>query len=148
MSTEATVRASRSHIQLYAFDDQSPVRWRVLSGNNRELGRGSGEFADRESCVLGIKHLQNVITQLDVGIRRAPTGATWVWELSLGGVSVANSGHSYDRLIRCRQSFAHFVAQLIVCEVRGGLMLTHSRRRGAPVMPLRHHLRPRGQRRQ
>ena len=124
--TTAT-QTGRAHIQLYALSEGAPIRWRLLGGNNRELGRGTGEFADRESCVLGIKHLKNVIDDLEVSLQRNDAGS-WGWLLCLGGVPVAASGHRYDRQIRCKQGVVQFIAAFRACEVGGGLMLTHSRR--------------------
>ena len=131
-SDQVGARPGRSHIQLFAKDEFAPVRWRLLSGNNRELGRGTGEFSDSESCRLGIKHLQNIAADLEHGVHRSGS-CNWTWALSLGGVLVASSGHRYDRLIRCRQGLAHFVVQFETCEVGPGLMVAASRRWGAPA---------------
>jgi hypothetical protein len=117
----------RAHIQLFASDESAPVRWRLLSGNNRELGRGIGEYEDSESCRLGIKHLQAVAKDLEHSVQRC-SSSTWTWGLALGGVQVASSGHQYDRLIRCRQGLVHFVAQFATCEIGPVLMVTASRR--------------------
>ena len=141
MTTPVVLPASRAHIQLFAQSEGSPVRWRVLSGNNRELGRGSGEFPDQESCVLGIKHLQAVVADLDPSVVRDSTSA-WRWTLSLGGVSVANSGHSYDRLIRCRLALTYFVTHLGTSQVTGALMLTQSRRWTTPTARIRTSAQP------
>lgn len=120
-------QTGRAHIQLYASSDGAPIRWRLLGGNNRELGRGAGEFGDRESCVLGIKHLKNVVDDLVVSLQRNDEGS-WGWLLCLGGVPVAASGNRYDRQIRCKQGVAQFIAAFRICEVGSGLMLTQSRR--------------------
>lgn len=116
---------------MYASDASAPIQWRLLGGNNRELGRGTGTFVDEESCLLGIRHLKNVISDLEVSLRRNETGA-WGWLLCLGGVSVATSGCRYDRQIRCRQGQVQFVDALETCAVGSGLMLTHTRRWTAP----------------
>jgi hypothetical protein len=103
------------------------VRWRLLSGNNRELGRGLAQFEDLESCRLGIKELQSLTAELEPSVQRSGS-STWTWLLSHGGQPVATAGHRYDRLIRCRQGLTHFVVQLATCEIGAGLMLTQSRR--------------------
>lgn len=126
-SSSASVRLARAHIQMYASSAASPIQWRLLGGNNRELGRGTGQFIDQEGCVLGIKHLQNVIADLEVSLRRDEAGA-WGWLLCLGGVSVAASGFRYDRQIRCRQGQLQFVEALENCEISPNLTLTHARR--------------------
>lgn len=125
--SEISTQLGRSHIQLYASDAAAPIKWRLLGGNNRELGRGTGEFGDRESCLLGIKHLKHVVCDLENILRRNDAGA-WGWLLCLGGVSVATSGYRYDRQIRCRQGLSQFTSALALCEIGPGIMLTHSRR--------------------
>jgi len=125
--TDTGTRGGQPHIQLFAQDESAPVRWRLLSGNNRELGRGTDEFEDRESCCLTIKQLQIATAALEHTVQRT-SSSTWVWLVALEGQVVAASGHRYDRLIRCRQGLMHFVAQLASCEIGTGLMLTQSRR--------------------
>lgn len=123
--------AGGPHIQLFATDSSAPVRWRLLSGNHRELGRGAGEYEDLESCRLGIKHLQAVATDLERTVLRS-SPSNWTWTLGLAGVQVAASGHHYDRLIRCRQGLAHFVTQFATSEIGDTLMLSAARRWAAP----------------
>ena len=119
----------RAHIQLYASDGNSPIRWRLLGGNNRELGRGSGEFVDVASCRASIDHLKAVLAELEQNVqRRGPNH--WSWSLSLAGVRVATSSAQYPRLIRCRQALTQFIDQFGVCMVGTGVMLSHSRRWG------------------
>src|SRR3954470_3472108 len=97
--TDTTMRGGQPHIQLFAQDESSPVRWRLLSGNNRELGRGTEEFPDRESCCLSIKQLQAVRAELERTVQRT-SSSSWIWLVALQGEVVAASGHRYDRLIR------------------------------------------------
>lgn len=122
-----TARLDRSYIQLFASSATAPIQWRLLGGNNRELGRGMGQFVDRESCVLGIEHLKTVVGSLEASLRRDEAGA-WGWLLCLGGVPVARSGYRYDRQIRCSQGQSQFVRALGHCEISQTLTLTDSRR--------------------
>lgn len=121
------IRVAHSHVQLFAQDESAPVRWRLLGGNNRELGRGAVMYEDRESCCMGVKHLQSIAAELDQSVQRTGS-STWVWQLSLEGALIASSGHRYDRLIRCRQGLTHFVAEFATCEIGPGLMLSQARR--------------------
>ena len=120
----------QAHIQLFAADERSPIRWRLLSGNNRELGRGIDEHDDRESCSLNIKHLQACADDLEPAVQRM-SASTWAWRLLLDGAEVAASCRRYDRLIRCRQGLAHFVDELGDCSISSTVTFTSSRRWGA-----------------
>jgi hypothetical protein len=120
-------RTGQAHIQMFALDASAPVRWRLLSGINRELGRGVAGYDSLESCRLGIKHLQSVTSELEPAVQRHGS-STWVWMLSYEGEQVATSGHRYDRLIRCQQGLTHFIAQLAECEIGPVLMVTQARR--------------------
>jgi hypothetical protein len=115
------------HVQLFSTTPDAPVRWRLLSGNNRETGRGVESYADAESCRVGIKDLQATLDELDASVRR--TGANqWVWQLLLDGQAVAVSGRSFDRLIRCEQGLAHFLEHIRDAEIGATLMVSSARR--------------------
>jgi len=123
-STKATAGA---HLQLFAQTGDAPVRWRLLGGNHRELGRSVHGHRDIESCRLSIKHLQDQADQLVARVRRNEQ-QRWVWELAAGKEPVVVCGHPFDRMIRCEQSVEMFVVSFVDAEVRGELMLTDSRR--------------------
>jgi hypothetical protein len=120
-------RAGRPHIQLFARDEMSPVRWRLLGGNNRELGRGQDEFHDAVAARRELLRLQAIAPTLEHSVHRSAS-STWSWVLTRAGVIVATSGFRYDRLIRCRQGLAQFVDVLAACEVGTNVMYTQSRR--------------------
>lgn len=120
-------RSGQPHIQLFARDELSPVRWRLLGGNNRELGRGLEEFRDAALARREVQRLQAITATLEHSVHRSPT-STWSWVLTRAGVIVATSGFRYDRLIRCRQGLAQFVEVLAGCEVGPTVMYTQSRR--------------------
>lgn len=126
-SAEAGPKAGLTHIQLFADTEGAPVRWRLLGGNNRELGRGIEQFQDLDSCRRGIDNLRLVLGELESTVQRSGP-STWMWRLVRGGEVVATSAHRYDRLIRCRLGLAHFMTHLATCEVGPGLMLTQARR--------------------
>jgi hypothetical protein len=114
-------------VQLFAETEQAAVRWRLLSGNNRELGRSLGSYPDAEACRLVIKELQAGASHTLPAIRRVGSHA-WSWQLMRGQEVVAEASHSYDRRIRCEQAMLHFAAQLGDAVIRSEIMLTHSRR--------------------
>jgi hypothetical protein len=60
--------------QLYALGRDGSVNWRLLGGNNRDLGRGVDPYPDAESCRLGIK---NLLARLDRAETFPPTRPRW-----------------------------------------------------------------------
>lgn len=119
-------------MQLFAQTSDGPVRWRLLSGNNRELGRGLGLFSDPEECRVAVKELQCEIGSLRSRVRPAPPNQ-WIWELRRAGVPVAAAGHPFDRLVRCERGLAQFVERITDAPVAATVMISDARRwvRGA-----------------
>ncbi|HEV3173769.1 MAG TPA: hypothetical protein VGZ32_25690 [Actinocrinis sp.] len=87
-----------------------PVCWRLLGANNRELGRGPGQFSDLEGCQAAVRDLVARIAGATPGITSdsGHTGA-WSWRLDLGGRAVAVSCRTYLRHRECTYSLAHFI---------------------------------------
>jgi hypothetical protein len=115
------------HVQLFAATPNAPVRWRLLSGNNRDSGRGTETFADAETCRLAVKALQVAVDEAEPSLRRS-TGNQWVWQVAHGGRVVAISGRGFDRLIRCEQGLAQFLEQLRDAQIGASLMISNARR--------------------
>ncbi|MDP9118630.1 MAG: hypothetical protein M3O28_15460 [Actinomycetota bacterium] len=124
--------APAERVQLFSAAPSGPVRWRVLSGNNRELGRGLGLFVDAEKCRIAVKELQVSMTALVPRIRPVSPNE-WVWELRRDGVPVAAAGHAFDRLIRCERGLSQFVDRFADAPIAAALMISDARRwvRGA-----------------
>lgn len=127
MTSRAAGSGAAGHVQLFTRTADAPVRWRLLSGNNRETGRGAETFPDVETCRVGIKDLQTTIDELDASVRRTSANA-WVWQLLLEGRTVAVSGRSFDRQIRCEQGLAHFLQHIRDAEIGSTLMVSDARR--------------------
>jgi hypothetical protein len=115
------------HVQLFASTTADPIRWRLLSGNNREIGRGAQVYRDVETCRLAIKQLQVGLEETDAKLRRIKPSA-WIWELTGNGELLAFAGHAFDRMIRCRQGLDQFSTQLVEAPVAAGLVVSNSRR--------------------
>jgi hypothetical protein len=119
--------ASAAHFQLFAQDGKSAICWRLLSGNNRELGRGALSHADLESCLLAIKQLLESLDELCPDIRRKE-GHLWQWSLLADDDVVVTSSHAYDRRIRCMQAMEHFRLQVKDARQGDTVMFTGARR--------------------
>ena len=85
------------------------MRWRLLSGNNRDAGRSVPSFADIESCILGIKEVLARVDTLEPAIVPALGGRGWRWRLALDGVPVVAAPHAFDRRVRCSEACTRFV---------------------------------------
>lgn len=121
---------SDCHVQLFGRTLDAPVRWRLLSRNNREIGRGAELFPDAEACRIAVKELQTIIDELEPTVRR--DGAhSWIWQLSLGDQLVAASAHGFDRLIRCNYGLAQFRDTLASAPVGEDVVYTATRRWGS-----------------
>lgn len=126
-TTATTSPTGRAHIQLFAADERAEVRWRLLSGNNRELGRGAAGHPDAESCLLGIKAVLVMLDDLTAQVRRSD-GHLWQWRLLDAEDPIVISGHAYDRQVRCQQAMAQFLLQVRTARPSDLVMLTGSRR--------------------
>ena len=57
-----TTRGSSFHFQLYGPAPTAAIRWRLLSGNNRDMGRGVVAYRDAEACGAGIREILGAST--------------------------------------------------------------------------------------
>ncbi|MCW2494735.1 hypothetical protein [Jatrophihabitans sp.] len=115
------------HIQLFGTSVTAPVRWRLLSGNNRDMGRGFDQFDDAETCRLAIKQLQADAAELESRIQRvAPS--RWQWQIVTDKLVVAAAGHPFDRLIRCEQGMSQFLEHFGTAPIGASVMLSDARR--------------------
>lgn len=117
--------SSALHFQLYQQGLATPVRWRVLSANNRDMGRGTKEFADEDACSQGIAEFLASLDGLVVSLARTPENR-WSFRLVDQDEIVATSGHAFDRRTRCAHAAAHFIDLVPTAEIRPGVALLTS----------------------
>jgi hypothetical protein len=122
----------KATIQFFADSNDAPVRWRLLSGNNRELGRSVDEHPDPRACELAVRDAQAEIVTFATRLHRVDPHR-WRWEVSRDGVPIAVAGHSFDRQIRCEIALTQFLAALPSASVRAGLLVSNARRWGSTV---------------
>lgn len=120
-------RPAAAHFQIFAPRETAPVRWRLLSGNNRELGRGVAEYLDAATCHIAIKELVAGLDELKPEIRRSHVHR-WTWELRQHGEPIASSSHLFDRQIRCTQGLSQFLLAALHAVVNADVMVSASRR--------------------
>jgi hypothetical protein len=74
----------------------TPARWRLVSGNNRLLGRSAEVFDDIDLARAAAERLQAALPLADPIVVRLTSPARWVWSLVLDGGVCAVSGRGYE----------------------------------------------------
>jgi hypothetical protein len=118
---------SHAHFQLFALDSRALVRWRLLSGNNRELGRSVASYPDAESGLIAVKVFVETLDELTSQVRRRDAEG-WAWLLLADGEPVATCGRPYDRQVRCEQALANFRMLAAAASSKNDVVVTAARR--------------------
>jgi hypothetical protein len=83
------------------------VTWRLLSSNNRDLGRAARLYPDVETCLRTVRHLQGVVADA-VAVTSRDGRAQWTWRLQVDAVDVAVSSRAYQRRVQSEYACAAF----------------------------------------
>lgn len=105
--------------------DVAGVAWRLLAGNNSELGRCAVATPDATACAEAVAHLQSSVAGLEFQLVDGAAGR-WGWRASLAGEPVATSSRWYLRQRESRYNLEGF--RLAVPQarlVRGSQRATH-----------------------
>jgi hypothetical protein len=128
MTTQAVgARLAGTYFQIFAASASAPLRWRVLSGNNRELGRSFETYPDAETCRRAIGDLRSVVDMLLPQVRREGRDR-WIWELYRDGAVLVVAAHPFDRQVRCRNAVDQFLVGVRGAPVADSVLLTAARR--------------------
>ncbi len=101
------------------------VTWRLLGGNNRDLGRAAAVFADVESCLDSVRLLQrSLVVAVAVTSRSAREG--WTWRMQVGTVDLAVSSRSYQRRVQTEYAFEVFFNLVPGAEVTAAMRGAHA----------------------
>lgn len=88
------------------------VVWRLLSANNRQLGRGATACADRSSAWAAASSLAGLLGAAEPRLAWLGRRLGWTWTLSVAGAVQAVSGRGYERVGVATQALAAFVTGL------------------------------------
>jgi len=113
---------------MYASTASGSVRWRLLGGNNRELGRGVLEYPDADACRADVLRILNDAPFLDAAIVRADR-SRWAWRLRRDGVDVVTAGHAFHRRSQCEEALARFVRVAHLAPINTPVAVLAQRRR-------------------
>ncbi|HEY3088481.1 MAG TPA: hypothetical protein VGJ59_10515 [Jatrophihabitantaceae bacterium] len=128
-TSQATgTRVAVTYFQIFAASASAPLRWRVLSGNNRELGRSFETFPDTEACRQAIGDLRLALDLLLPQVRREGRDR-WLWELRRAdGAVLVVAAHPFDRQVRCRKAVDQFLLDARLAPVAESVLVTAARR--------------------
>jgi len=128
MTTQAAgARLAGTYFQIFAASASAPLRWRALSGNNRELGRSFETYPDAEACRQAIVDLRSALDVLQPQVRREGRDR-WIWELHRDGAVLVVAAHPFDRQVRCRKAVDQFLLDARLAPVAQSVMVTAARR--------------------
>jgi hypothetical protein len=111
--------------------------WRLLSSNNRELGRSAATFLDLDAAVESVDRVRHALSCSELFTVRVSAPARWRWELHLEDAVVACGSRTYQRLRECQSSADGFRACLTDAAIQAHpSQLVHQRRLHAPALAL------------
>ena len=84
------------------------IAWRLVGGNNHELGRSFDSFTDLTECVDAVHRLQEQIGR--AGPEATTSGSEWGWVLRIDGADVAVSCRWYRRARESQYNLLQFLA--------------------------------------
>lgn len=84
--------------------------WRLLSANNRELGRSYKTFPDSTACSEAVALLTTRIGDAEAAIIAGLRTGLWHWEVSVNATPIAISPRSFTRQRECEHNLEQFLA--------------------------------------
>ena len=100
---------SRPNVDTLAVAPPMVVTWRLLSSNNRDLGRAPDPFPDAVSCLFTVRRLQRLLDTVVARPARA-SGVAWIWRVRLDGVEIAVSSRAYQRRVQAESACTVFLS--------------------------------------
>jgi hypothetical protein len=99
-----------------------PIRaaaWRLIGGNNRDLGCSPARFEDTRTSRLAVLELRRRIADAVPVITIDPRSSEWTWRLDLDGRVVARSARGYLRHRECLYNVSHVLGSVPVAALPG-----------------------------
>jgi hypothetical protein len=108
----------------------APVTWRLLSGNNRDLGRAAASFPDAAACLAGIQRLRVALATPVVSVSSPDGRSRWTWRIAVDPADGAVSSRVYQRRVQAEAACAVFLNLAVDAPVAGVVRLVGSGRAG------------------
>jgi hypothetical protein len=88
------------------------VHWRLLSANNRQLGRSAQAFACEAGALAAVARLASALLDAEPEVVLLGRRYGWGWTVTLDGEVEAISGRGYERSARAGHALHLFLAGL------------------------------------
>ncbi len=112
-------------------DPANQVAWRLLGGNNHELGRSIMAYENLDACVAATEALKAGLPDSETSVSQSAVSSHWGWRLTVDGLEVAASGRWYRREREARYNLEQFLSVAPTAAVVG---LVGSRSRLRPTV--------------
>jgi hypothetical protein len=106
----------------------SPICWRLLSPNNRQLGRSAEEFGDLTSCRRAVEEFVIGLDESEPLLTRRTGPVRWTWRVLQGNVLVAISGRSFETKRQAARTLDNFLSSAPLALITPDLMNLHAGR--------------------
>ncbi|NYI06278.1 hypothetical protein [Allostreptomyces psammosilenae] len=113
--------------------DRCWYSWRLVSPNNRELGRSLDEYPDYAACTAAVAQLQAGAPRLRPASWLHTGSGLWAWEVLLDGRPVAVCGRGYLRERDCAYNLTNFLNALDGADVTPGCRRVRRDPPGRPI---------------
>ena len=104
-------------------DQLASVTWRLLSGNNRDLGRAATGFADPAACLAAVQRLREMLHSAVVTVGSPDGRGRWTWRVRLDDAEVAISSRAYQRRVQAEAACRVFLGLAVGARVTEDLRL-------------------------
>jgi hypothetical protein len=105
-----------------SFESAGGATWRLLSNNNRDLGRAVSIFEDVDGCLVAVEHLRrNAGRATPVSLRAGR--ADWTWRVQVDQVPVAVSSRRYQRRVQAEYACGVFLGLVEEANVMNAVRL-------------------------
>lgn len=113
--------------------------WRLVAGNNRQLGRSPSTYSSLADCRAGVTRLLSALPDLVAVLAPGSGAGRWAWHLVLTGPHgersvLAASSRSYERQRENRYSIENFRSAAAIAVVSDGVVLRARPRPGSSSM--------------
>lgn len=107
------------------------VRWRLIAGNRRDIGRSAHLFADIDQGRAALVAFRSNLSRASQRLELDLTAAQWRWRILVDDEVVVASTRGYARRVECQINLAHFTELVPHVTVDPQLRaFTFDRRRG------------------
>lgn len=114
-------------LSLTGVNDAKTAGWRLLGGNNRELGR-SARVHLADGILEEIDRVQAAADRLSIMVSKTQSGK-WYWAASEDGQRLAMAARTYGRQRECRYNAEQFLRALPIATPPRGAVVDSSRDR-------------------